>query len=366
MRSFRVVPVAFQQTKSEEESPTASDVPPREQEAVGDSQNIIPPASEGTPEEIWGEFFSRQTVPAELVRVIIQKLHAAGKFEHVIAALEAAISNGQVQPWMYEVLALTMEAEGRPREEVDRALLSSLDVSPQDYESTIYLAAYLVRFNREPRALKLYQEVSKSAPDRAEPYILGLRLARKLGDIDAIEWGVSGVLRHAWGTDHEVLQREAQHAAADALKNLKDKGDSSRAQAFQKTLDDARKRDLFIRVDWNGDGDLDLLVTEPDGESCDAEHPRTNGGGRFLHDGFGLETKQQSKYDSYLCREGRSGEYKIAVRYIRGNIVANLATLTVIAHQGTDRETVTKSTLKIGTSDSTKTVELIGGRLVRE
>lgn len=332
-------------------------------EADAASQNVVPPANEGTPEEIWGDFFSMQTVPPEIVREIIYKLHSAGKFQHVIAALEAAISNGQVQPWMYEVLALTMEAENRPKEEVDRALLSSIDVGPKDYESTIYLAAYLVRFNREDRALAMYREVSRNFPDRPDPYILGLRLARKLKDTDAIEWGVCGVLKYAWGTDHEIQQKEAQHAAADALKILKDKGDSERAKKFQEALDDARRRDIYVRVDWTGDGDLDLFVKEPAGETCDAEHPKTNGGGRFLHDGFGLEAKNQSRYDSYLCREGRSGEYEISVRYVRGKIVANLATLTVILHGGTPEESIIKSTLKIGTTDARKTISLKDGRL---
>jgi hypothetical protein len=266
---------------------------------------------------------------------------------------------------MYEVLALTMEAEGRPKADVDRALLSSLDIGSGDYDSTLYLAAYLVRFNREDRALALYREVSKNTPERPEPYILGLRLARKLKHIDGIEWGVGGILRHAWGKDHEIQQREAQLAAADALKSLRDRGETDRATRFQAALDEAGTRDLYVRIDWNGDGDLDLLVTEPAGETCDSDHPATKGGGRFLHDGFGLENPRQPKFDSYLCRVGESGEYKIAVRYVRGKIVANLATLTVKMHEGTPQESVSKSTLKIGPGDATKTVSLSNGRLDR-
>lgn len=323
---------------------------------------MIPPASEGTPEEIWGKFF-QQDVPPDLVREIVQKLHLAGKFDHVIAAIEAAISSGQIQPWMYEVLALTMEAEGRSKEEIDRVLLSTLDLGPQDYESTLYLAAYLVRFHREERALELYRQVSQMAPERAEPYLMGLRLAREKKDIDGIEWGACGILRHAWGKDHEVQQREAQHAAADALKILKDRGEQDRARAFQAALDEARQRDLYVRVDWNGDADLDLLVTEPGGEQCDAEHPISTGGGRFIHDGFGLETERTGSFDAYLCREGRSGDYKISVRYIRGKVVANRATLTVIQHQGTPDEKTSKSTVAIGTEDAVKTIRLESGRL---
>ena len=63
---------------------------------------------------------------------------------------EQAILAGQSQPWMYEVLALTMEVAGRPRAQIERVLLSSRDVTPADVNSLLYLAAYLARFERFP------------------------------------------------------------------------------------------------------------------------------------------------------------------------------------------------------------------------
>lgn len=347
--------------QNDESQEPASEVPSQEPEAGSVSTQVIPPESTGSPEEIWGKFFSRQSVPPNLTREIIQKLHEGRKYDHVVAAIEAALVNGQSQPWMYEVLALTMELEGRPKEEVERALLSSLDVGNKDYESTMYLAAYMVRFNREDRGLSLYREASKINVERPEPYLLGLRLARKMKDVPGIEWGVCGVLRYAWGKDHDAQQKEAQHAAADALKILKDQKDPARTEEFQRALAEAKQRDLYIRVDWNGDADLDLSIQEPGGGVCNSETSRTAGGGRFLHDGFGPAAGRT--YDAYLCREGKSGEYQIGVKLVRGKVVANRATLTVIMHQGTPEETTTKSTLTLSGGEAKKSITLTEGRL---
>ena len=53
------------------------------------------------------------------------ELGRRGKFDRAAELLSAAIACGRAQPWMYEALALALEASGRPREEVERALLSA-------------------------------------------------------------------------------------------------------------------------------------------------------------------------------------------------------------------------------------------------
>ncbi len=46
--------------------------------------------------------------------------------------MEGALVSGQGQPWMYDVLALSMQIAGRPKADVERALLSHVDFSATD------------------------------------------------------------------------------------------------------------------------------------------------------------------------------------------------------------------------------------------
>ena len=61
---------------------------------------------------------------------------------------------------MYDVLALTLQITGRPKAEIERALMSHLDFAATDVESTLLSAAYLARFRAKEQALKLYRQSS--------------------------------------------------------------------------------------------------------------------------------------------------------------------------------------------------------------
>ncbi len=70
--------------------------------------------SPGEPAQDWKTLFAKERVDPKRVRDLVADFHAAGKLEDVIALIEQAIIHGQIQPWMYEVLALTMTTAGRP------------------------------------------------------------------------------------------------------------------------------------------------------------------------------------------------------------------------------------------------------------
>ena len=76
------------------------------------------------PQAFWNEYFSKRKPAPDVVNDLIFNLHQSGKHEHVIAAINAALINNQSQPWMYDVLALSMEIAGRPQQEIQRVLLS--------------------------------------------------------------------------------------------------------------------------------------------------------------------------------------------------------------------------------------------------
>ena len=60
-----------------------------------------------------------------------KKDEAVKKHEEIIALIEAALRHDQAQPWMYEILALSMKAAGRPQEDIDRAIMSAAEFTPE-------------------------------------------------------------------------------------------------------------------------------------------------------------------------------------------------------------------------------------------
>jgi hypothetical protein len=287
------------------------------------------------PQDIWFDYFEKRTPNGRTVRELVFNLHEAKKHDHVIALIEAALSNGHIYPWMYEVLAISYELDNRSPVDIERAVYSAVDPSV-DYESMMFTSAYLSRFNNTKPALKMFREASKQNPVRPEPYILGLRLARDLKDIDAIEWSVVGILNYAWNTDYESLHREAIVAAESALVILTKAGDQKRIDSFKKSISEARSRDLVIEVRWNGNSDVDLAVEGPKGTLVNWENTHSIAGGVHVHDGFG--PKQENCFEKYVCVKALPGQYFIRVNHVWGNIVAGRVSVKVTKYQGTKYE----------------------------
>ena len=290
-----------------------------------------------SPREIWDDYFSKRKPDPRATSRLILELHKAKKHDHVIAAIESALINGQGQPWMYDVLVGSMRIQKRPQEEINRVLASRIDLTGNDAASMMYTAAYFVRFGGEELALRLYRQASRIDPTRPEPYVLSLKLARQKKDYEAIQWAATGILTTAWTRNHRDLHRQAEDAAANAIQELKKAGRDDEADKLASAMSAARTRDLVLRLDWSGAGDLDLLVEEPTGTTCSTSKPQTANGGVHTHDGFG--PKQKNCYEEYICAQGMPGKYRVRIRHVYGTIVGKRATLTAIRGLGTPQET---------------------------
>jgi len=108
--------------------------------------------------------------------------------------------------------------------------------------------------------------------------------------------------------------------------------------AIPKTLIKSLPVDIRIVMDWNmNNTDIDLWVTDPNGEKCYYSHNRTAIGGRISHDmtqGFGPE--------QFLLKKAIKGTYKIEINYY-GDRQATIAGPTTImaelfTHYGTSDE----------------------------
>jgi hypothetical protein len=310
---------------------------------------------------VWNEYFRTHNPPAPAVCDVVLRLHRERKNEEIIACLEAAILQGQSQPWMYTVLALTMEKAGRPKAEIERVLLSSVDFSAVNVPNLLYSAAFLTRYGAKDRALALYRQASLVDGTRLEPYVLGLNLAHERHDPEALEWAAAGVLTRAWHKGHEKLHKEAQGYVEELVAELRQKGRDAEADRLAQSLASAMERDLEVTLSWSGKADLDLLVEEPGGTICSMENPSTTGGGVLVHDGHG--TDQSDAWDRYVCPRGMTGDYRLIVRHVYGEVVGKRAVVRIVRYQGTPREVKEEFVVQLSDKDKVIRVTLQQGRL---
>lgn len=96
--------------------------------------------------------------------------------------------------------------------------------------------------------------------------------------------------------------------------------------------------DVRVVMNWNkNNADIDLWVTDPNGEKCFYSHKQTEIGGRMSDDfteGFGPE--------QFMLKNGIKGKYKIQINYYSDRQVTIAGPTTIMAeiylHYGTDKE----------------------------
>jgi len=312
------------------------------------------------PRERWDDFFSKREPNSQEIARLVLELHKLERHEHVIAAIESALIHGRAQPWMYDILALSMQIAGRPKTDIERVLLSRVDFTATNFPSMVYSAAELTRFGADEQALAMYRQASRLIPTRPEPYVLGLKLARKLNDYDAIRWASAGILTTAWTKDRIALHRQANAVALNAIEELRSADRGEEAQLMEQAIADASQRDLVLKLTWNGLGDIDLVVEEPPGTVCSYDNPQSAGGGVLVHDGYG--PKQENCYEEYVCAFGAPGNYRVRVRHVWGTVVGKRAQLTVIRYRGTPHETTQELTVPLSMDDQIIRLSLPQGR----
>lgn len=319
-----------------------------------------PDLTKGNPNEIWGAFFQKHRPAPRLVSEWVMALHEQKNYPQVIACLQNAILHGQAQPWMYEVLALNMEIQNYPKEAIERVVLSLSDFGDANFESMMYSGAYLTRFGRKPAALTMYRQASRLLPERAEPYALGLKLAKETDSPEFVAWAACGLLRNYWKPDFPQIHKDAETALKDQIQKARRNNQPDIADSLQAAFLEARSRDLSIRLTWNGNADLDMQVEEPSGTVCSVESRETQGGGLFLHDGVGPDAA--NAYELYLCPVGVAGPYRVRVSNKDGSLVGNRATLTVTIREGFPDQVRFTRTLVIEGEEASLTIDLPKGR----
>jgi hypothetical protein len=230
-------------------------------------------------------------------------------------------------------------------------------------EDVMYVAAYLSRMGFDARALKLYRQVAAMDPSRFEPYMHGLDIAVRLGDVNGIQWACVGVLNQAWPADKADVVDLARRTAFVTLKELRTEKRTEQANRFEAALDDAIIRDCLVRVTWNGDAEVDLTVEEPSGTVCSLRNPRTTSGGVLMASSSHRNSiTDEGTSEEYVVTQGFAGKYRMLLRRVWGKPTAGKVTVEVYTHFGSKKATLMRKQIPLGEDASLVEFALKDGR----
>jgi len=315
------------------------------------------------PNVVWDQYLTSHRESPDALRDAVRRLNGEKKFDHVIALINAALRHQQSQPWMYEGLALAMQMAGRPNSDVERALMSAADFA-QNPSELLYLAVYLSESGFDARAIKMLRQVAQIDPVRPEPYTVGLKLAERTGDNEAIKWASLEILRRAWPKDQQETRLSGERAANAILEKLKAENRTAEFNAFQEAVKQAKIRDCAVAVTWTGEGEVDLCVQEPAGTVCSFRSPRTTAGGVLLGDTLvkSLLPGGEGHSQVYVCPEGFSGGYKLLARRVWGKITSNKVNVLVYTHFGSKQQKVIQKRIPLESDEAVVAFDLDRGR----
>ncbi|HEY2881955.1 MAG TPA: hypothetical protein VGJ15_05965 [Pirellulales bacterium] len=359
-------------------STSPSTLKPSAQSAEAKSVAPLAVSSDADAEKFWNDYFdhlrepdaqhadSANSLRNETIRITAKDLMGKRKFAQVSALLNAALRHGYTQPWMYEGLALAMQAQKAPPEEIERALMSAVDFATSATD-LMNVAVYMGRIGLDRRALKLLRQASALEPLRHEPYMHGLKIAQRLNDDDGIRWASLGVLSQAWPTDKKEIVDSARFAADALLAKFQHDGSTAKSDDFRAALDKAAQRDCRVEVRWNGNADVDLTVEEPTGAVCSFQNPRSAGGGVMQGDTYaklkpGVRDGASEFSQSYVLPQGFSGQYKVLVRRIWGQVATGKVTVDVYTHFATPEVVHVQQQIPVSDRDALVTFDLADGR----
>ncbi len=315
---------------------------------LGDSNESVPAAVNTAPRVIqlppssdlntaWRDYFSANFAAPEDVRETVRQLMKQQRPLEVVALIQAAIQHDQMQDWMYEAMVISMQIAGSPKADVERALMSAVDLS-DDPNDAMYAAQYMASNGMEKRAIRMLKDFAKANPTRTEPFVVALRAAQKINDLDGVQWATIGIFSQEW-PDHPEIVKQAQYASDAIRLSLQKQGRQAELEAYENALTAAFERDVFIDVSWTGDADIDLFVVEPGGTICSRLQPRTTGGGVLMGDKYSTRPNQSGAMsEQYVLPKGFAGNYQLLVRRVWGEVTSGKVTVAIHGHYQSARE----------------------------
>jgi hypothetical protein len=290
------------------------------------------------PTKVWQEAFDKGGVTVGHVIATADFLFEAGQFRHAAEFLKANLRHGvAVRPWVFEALAVALEASGGDPEEIRRARLSGIALDPTDAQGFLSAARAMADRGQHDRALAFCKQAALLEPTDYHPYEVALAYAENAKDSKAMEWAVGNLVSQDWPVDNLLIQRNAQKRLASLASTLKTEKRGDEADKLEAALQRLNQRDLVVELVWENSGsacELEMKVKEPSGSICTLEQKQTPGGGIMI--GYNLVAKTPSS--QYVVAQGFSGVYEIVVSRIYGQPLGNRARLIITSNAGSKQE----------------------------
>ncbi len=309
------------------------------------------------PTKIWQEALSKGVDNPGLIIACTDFLMQNGYGRHTVEFLKANLQQGIVsRPWVYEALTMSLKATKASADEIERAQLSMVDLSPDDPAAYLKASHAMSEDHQYDRAVALCRQAATLAPEAAQPYSDALAYADLAKDSQGMEWAAGNLLRRDWAQDSNAFHLEAEDRLKMLSKTLADEKRQAEADRLIESAAQSRIRDLIIQLSWQGEGDIDLEVKEPIGTVCSFLHRQTGGGGTLMGD-----TLADHNHQAYTAASAFSGDYAVKLRRVWGRPLGSKVTLDVIEHKGTARETRQRKTIQLE-RETTVTIHLDDGR----
>lgn len=287
---------------------------------------------------------AREKYDSQVIAIVTTWLHRQKRFDDAVEGLQAAIRNGLAEPWMYDVLAIEMKLAGRPQKSIDRVLVSRIDFSAGNDAQLLVAASNLAAFDAYSESLGLCKELAKRNPHQPELWSTARRVADLSGQFDPRIWARVQTVRNVWEPGYETLHRKMETELRDLLKEARKTNNAEAVSDITEALIDLRKQDLRIRIEWIGDGDLDLSVEEPNGQICSRRQKVTSNGGLLIKQDAAVTTSSKRQVEEYICVDAIAGRYKIQVSHVDGRVLLGRVQVSITKNAGTgDEVSSTKS-----------------------
>jgi hypothetical protein len=324
----------------------------------------------------WREYYQKHDEKASALLETIAGLGRARQFDEVEAAVTAYLTYHpkKAEPWMYETLAVALDLNKQPPEKVRQALgyaayLADQSRNPSHMVSVADLL--MVREIYEPYEIPLgtrkvtvgagplLDRAAELAPHLPAPLMMSVNLGLKAKDPKRMADALERLLALGWPGLDETMRLQARQAAETLAKELREADRSPEADTLLARVTAAEGRDLFVRLTWTGEADLDLTVEEPLGTTASHALPRTVFGGAIVKEGRGGRYTEEV----YTCPRGFDGDYTIRVVTIANvsDEPTQEATLEVITHEGMPDEHAETHTIALDRARPI-VVHLTGGR----
>lgn len=311
-------------------------------------------------ERIWNDVFAKGGIEAGHVVATADFLFERGHFAQTAEFLKANLRHGiVVRPWVYEALAVALEASQATPEDVRRVRLSAVSLDPKDAAGFLRAARMLGEHKEWARALTLCRQAAALDPASFEPYAMALELAERNDDAAALTWAAEKLLGRDWPTDNVSLRHQAESRLQAVASKLAKEGRHAESQRLQATMRTLSERDVVVHLTWESNGtpsQLELQVKEPSGTACSLQQASSPGGGILLSSDSIAANKT-----TYVAAQGFPGEYEVRVRRLWGQPVGARARLEIVLHQGTPREQRRLEVVPL-TADAIVKVKLENGR----